>query len=891
MASKSNSIQLFAVQIPKKIVLPFDLYALTFPKDWKDLFCQLQQHKHGKNFILPPIECLNQALTHSIDSDILFHSPNVLRKTAPANWLYSKTNEISTKDIASITKNWLNISFKDLKSLTADESQKINALSSKDLQFHQLKLPEPVWSIKDSELQIDPLYYSLIPYLVASAIVTEPLPLTLPNSENIFETIQFYECVAEESNEIELISWPAVVITKDKKNKNSKEKERISHYYSFLLTFSLHYNSEGEPYLNCDYGIRRWVSWELEYLNSGKTAYVKHKQSQRFVPSKLKYMGKDRGIDFEGNLVPLFNILNLKDKFTAKDVLKTPYKNDNLVWGVVYDNTISYSHFSEDGLFPIDNEILHKACLERIQKVLGQEFAPVEPYLRCDSQKLLEKPCKEYDKVKEFIKKHFATPNLTPPFYIPPNLKLVLLSQSNEASELIRPLAKKYGINDVTIHSLGALGAELSGNNWKNDCANRIKEFQKTLPSSPPNKKTLTLIEILPKEHFRRSAEKDPKPCFRPALAKLNSVTDHFVPKDNKDIADFLTAEALNNETLKIEVAKAAAKEQGKFVKKKSLKSNFAHCIESSLKSGLSMAGAYTYPTFEAENSFTDTASVGVYKHPYYTGEIIKYLPVAVRMDKNGITAKAFGCDEWLDFYIFQIQMADGQFTPIEFSKSKIQNWVFNNLFQETKEPTLYCFDAANLRMAGLPCLQKKYWRKHQLGFDISDNPKIENITLIPIEQYPHVRVASIITPSTSEVPIYRVCDESGEFLGHTAGVFHPLSKGAECGYYFLSNQRPESRSDGILNQSKLIPLVIKRGENKGKPKMPKPQAQGYNPRGILLNLTLQPGDSFQDWASYVQCLRLYGLIQYLDATNYPASLHLAAGLGAYKPIQAIRKL
>ncbi|MDZ8036038.1 pPIWI_RE module domain-containing protein [Nostoc sp. DedSLP04] len=885
-----NSIQLFALQIPTKISLTFDLYALAVPKKWKDLFSRLQKYKHDKNYVLPPIECLNQALTISIDDEILFPSPNAFRLTSNTHWFYSKSNNISKEYIVNVVKNWLNVSFKDLDCLTTSDIQEIHSLSAHDLEFQQVKIPETVWSIEGGELKTDPLYYSLIPYLIASAIVAEPLSLIDTNSNQVFETLQFHECVVEKSNVQEIISWPPTIITQDKKKKGSEEKEKPTHYYSFLLRFAFHYNLNGEPYLTCDYGIRRWVSWELGYLSTGKTVYISPTNSKRFAPCKLKYMGKQRGIDFEGNLVNLLKSLNFKDKFNAQDVVQTPYKNNDLAWGVVYGNTISRSHNAEDGLFPKDNAIFHKACLERIQNVLGEEFCFIELYSRCDNDKLLKKPRSEYNQVKEFIKKHFASINTSPPFYIPPNLKLVLLSQSKEAEELIRPLAKKYGIDDVNIHSLGVLGAEMSGKNWRTDCANRIKEFQKLLPPSPQNQKTLTLIEILPKKHFWKDARKDPKPCFRPALAMLGSVTDHFEPKDENDKGDFLTEAEFNDEITKLEVAQAAAKEQGKFVKKKSLKSNFSHRIESSLKSGLSMAGAYFYPTFEVENFPTDVASVGVYKIPFYTGEITKYFPVAVRMDKSGVTAKAYGCDEWLDFYLFQIKMASGAFESIEFNKKKVQNWVFNNLFQETKQPTIYCFDADNLRSHGLLFLQKKLWRKHFLAFDTSENPKNEDITFISTSKYPHIRIANIIAPNTTEVPIYRACDEDGNLEGHTTGVFHPSSKGSECGYYYLSNQRPESRSGGILQESKLVPLAITKNDKTGKPKKPKPQAQGYNPRGVILSLTLQEADCFSDWATFVQCQRLYGMIQYLDATIFPEVLHRAVGLDAYRPIQAIRE-
>lgn len=45
MASKSNLIQLFALQVPTQISLSFDLYSLVVPQDWKKLFDKLQQRK------------------------------------------------------------------------------------------------------------------------------------------------------------------------------------------------------------------------------------------------------------------------------------------------------------------------------------------------------------------------------------------------------------------------------------------------------------------------------------------------------------------------------------------------------------------------------------------------------------------------------------------------------------------------------------------------------------------------------------------------------------------------------------------------------------------------------------------------------------------------------
>ena len=629
------------------------------------------------------------------------------------------------------------------------------------------------------------------------------------------------------------------------------------------------------------------MSWELGYLKSGITVYVNPAGKTRFAPCKLKYFGKVKGVDFEGNLVRLLKELNLNDQFTAQEVIQSPYKNSELAWATVYSNWMSKSHNAGAGLFPTDIAIFHQACLKRVQALLGDGFSPVKTYVRCDNTKALTKAGSEYRKVEEFLKSHFAAEPQTPPFKMPPNIRLMLLAQDTPTEKLIQPLARKYGITDVVVNSLGALGAELPGQQWKSECSKRIRDFQSTLSASPPGTKTIALIEILPKEKFWQDATKDPKPCFRPALAMLGCVTDHFEPKGEDDTEDFLTTEALQAELEQVEAERQSAKDAGKHYKKKSLESDFARRVETSLISALAMAGAYVYPTFESEQFPSDVACVGVYALRFYIGEKTQYLPVAVRMDKTGVTAKAYGCHDWLDFYDFQVKMASGSntFKAIELNKSKIQAWVFNNLFQEANLPTLYCFDASNLRRLGLIFLQKQNWTKYSLTFSVD-----EEIKLIPISNYPNVRVASIITPSDSEVPVYRACDDEGNLEGHTKGVFHPASQDSECGYYYLSNQRPDSRSDGILNKSKLISLVATKGENAGGLKKTQPSAQGYNPRGILLNLTLQESDRFSDWASFVQCQRLYGLIQYLGATTLPAPLHLASQLEAYRPIQAIRE-
>lgn len=133
----SNKIQLFALQVPTQISLPFDLYALSVPEEWKKLFSRLQQIKLGKNYVWPPVKCLNQALQLLIE-DVLFPSPNAFKLNLNQKWLYSKKKYISTDYITIVVKTWLNVSFENTKCLTNDYFKEVQSLSASALHFEKV---------------------------------------------------------------------------------------------------------------------------------------------------------------------------------------------------------------------------------------------------------------------------------------------------------------------------------------------------------------------------------------------------------------------------------------------------------------------------------------------------------------------------------------------------------------------------------------------------------------------------------------------------------------------------------------------------------------------------------------------------------------------------------
>jgi hypothetical protein len=852
-----NQIQLFALNIPTQLTLPFELYALEVPPHWKELFTRLQEIKLERKPVLPPIECLNHYLQILVE-DLIFPSSNAFKRYQN-KWFYSKSDLVDLDYVARVVRTWAQVSFKDLECLTDKDIQAIQAISGRDLQFHKVNLPAQVWKIEDGRGIIEPLYYRLIPYLFSSAIASAPLTLVNPASSIDRRTFAFRESISPDDGRSEVISWnPELIVA-------GKQKE--THYHSYHARFNLHYHPDGTPYLICEYGVSRWVNWKLGYLPTDVTVYLSPTGSKRFAPASIGYIDKKRGVDFKGNLGNLITELNYQDKFKIQDLIELPHRNniDNLEWMTVYNTRMSKSHHAGGGLFPKDIASFHRACLDRIQESFGTGISETEIYSRCDDNKAFKAALSQQKEIKDFIESDLAIESDCTVLNIPNNLQLVLMAQTPETQALVEKLAAKYGIKNVITISLGKLGMDLSGESKSADYRKRIGEFKESqelkdaLLRSIPRSKKLAFLEILPKDNFwGNDAKKDPKPCFRPALAELDCVTKCFVPEKPKKEK---TSEPDSEE--------------------KPSKDEFTRRVENSLLRGLVMTGAYIHPEFKVDvDKFPpNVACVGIYA--ISCGN--KNFPVAVRIDRDGIMAKGYG-SEWMDIYDFQIKMARKEiFNPIEFkNKSKMQNWVFNNLFEETKEATIYCFDAQNLRTKGLLFLQKQHWRQDSLAFHIDDCPT----RFIPLSEYPHVRIAAILTPESSEVPIYRACDESGNLEGNTKGVFHSSAQDAECGYYYLSNQKPSNRTDPILQKSKFFSTTTKAGKSM-KPNL---SAQGYNPTGITLTLALQQEDVASDWASFIQCQRLYGLTHHFDATNYPAPLHLAEDLRDYLPIQEILK-
>jgi hypothetical protein len=100
-----NRIQLFALNVPDRISLPFELYALEVPQHWKELFNRLQQHKLGRSPVLPPIKCLNQYLQLLVE-DLLFPNRFAFSPKSNSKIKFDFRESISANSSSSEVISW-----------------------------------------------------------------------------------------------------------------------------------------------------------------------------------------------------------------------------------------------------------------------------------------------------------------------------------------------------------------------------------------------------------------------------------------------------------------------------------------------------------------------------------------------------------------------------------------------------------------------------------------------------------------------------------------------------------------------------------------------------------------------------------------------------------------
>lgn len=329
---KYNKIRLCAFRL--KHNLPAKIfYALKFPEAAKERLKKIlaERDSRDKGKVGIPISSLNAALRASIPGLIY------IGKIWDKFWLYSPV-EISTDKLSVILSHWLDTEFPDetpnkyKRGLTFEQRQAVMQLLSPDnLKWESVTLKTELWKNHpngtaniNEDKDVDG--FILLPDILATQLSKPELKFQLND-----EIIQFYRCAPLEGSGAELISWPPLKYTQNKR----------TYYYSIFLTLKVQtVPFQPYPQLQCDMSIRRWCSINDTRLLPGGQA------SSVYIRTKLKW---GKGLNPYGyteyfQVAPLVwkgepkwanNLANLLDKFnplpyTPEQILANPIQALNL---------------------------------------------------------------------------------------------------------------------------------------------------------------------------------------------------------------------------------------------------------------------------------------------------------------------------------------------------------------------------------------------------------------------------------------------------------------------------------------------------------------------------------------------------------------------------------
>ncbi|MBW4427503.1 MAG: DUF3962 domain-containing protein [Nostoc desertorum CM1-VF14] len=328
---KYNKIRLCAFRL--KHNLPAKIfYALKFPEAAKERLKKIlaERDSRDESKVGIPISSLNAALRASIPGLIY------IGKIWDKFWLYSPV-EIPTDKLSVILSHWLDTEFSDetpnkyKKGLTFEQRQAVmQLLSPNNLKWESVTLKTELWknhpngtaNINEDK---DADGFILLPDILATQLSDPNLKFKLRD-----ETIQFYRCAPIEGAGAELISWPPLQHTQNKR----------TYYYSIVLTLKVQtVPFQPYPQLQCDMSIRRWCSINDTGLLPGQASsvYIRTKlkwgkglnpygYTEYFQVAPLVWKGEHKWANNLANLLDKFNPLS----YTPEQILANPIQALNL---------------------------------------------------------------------------------------------------------------------------------------------------------------------------------------------------------------------------------------------------------------------------------------------------------------------------------------------------------------------------------------------------------------------------------------------------------------------------------------------------------------------------------------------------------------------------------
>lgn len=378
MSTQYNKIRLYAFRLKHNLPAK-KFYALKFSEIAKDSIKSLvaERDSRSKDKVGIPIASLNEALRASIPG--LIYIGKIWEKF----WLYSPV-EIPTENLSVIFSHWLDTEFPDenpnkrKKGITFKQRQAVmQLLSPNNFKWESVTLETELWkkyANGTANITEDADGFILLPDILATQLSDPNLKFKLGD-----ETIQFYRCAPIEGAGAELISWPPLQHTQNKR----------TYYYSIVLTLKVQtVPSQPYPQLQCDLSIRRWCSINDTGLLPGGQAssvYIRTKlkwgerlnpygYTEYFQVAPLVWKGEPKWDNNLAKLLEKFNPL----PYTPEQILANPIQALNLQ-GIpnicfTYKDGIIPGHKVGKGLPPINRRQL----AEQIALLLKDDWEIIE---------------------------------------------------------------------------------------------------------------------------------------------------------------------------------------------------------------------------------------------------------------------------------------------------------------------------------------------------------------------------------------------------------------------------------------------------------------------------------------------------------------------------------
>lgn len=279
--AKFDYLKLCTYNIKPKQEIIANYWTTLFPSHWKDIFNPLQPpSKNG--YVSLPIQSLNNLIQTYTE---VIHINPVGKNFYSQPWLYCN-NPINNNILIALVSDWILGAFK--KASDEDKQKAIAALNSNDIEWTEQTFNLSQWEQEDNgTAKYDYLAAFLFPDYLVNKLTGKTLNIKTRDSE---KKLTFYRTVKPNAEGTELISEPLEYIP-------PKTKKKQVYLYSIVISFSIQTNAWVEyPLINCDFGVRIWLSnqknkLKIDYNSSVylkiNSPWIKDRQNTCFTVTKI----------------------------------------------------------------------------------------------------------------------------------------------------------------------------------------------------------------------------------------------------------------------------------------------------------------------------------------------------------------------------------------------------------------------------------------------------------------------------------------------------------------------------------------------------------------------------------------------------------------------------